>query len=544
MPFSQRLREVILGFLHLTPAPRQSVQLLESVDFGANVARNRVWYRGDPSELSQLAKQLSASGADDTAATRFWAQAPAFGQIRKAHTGLPAVMADTLGALVKADCGPFAFGDAALDARFAALAQSAGLYALIGHAVTETLVTGDGAFKISVDPAASPHPMVEFRAADRVRYRRRRGRVEAVEFLTPLESPTGQEYMLSEVYAEGCVDYRLLDSAGNPCALPLAESPKEGRAKEATGEAIYTKYSDKTSNSVCGEAPDTAVSADCTAADDAAADATAGGWQALAGLRPARFAGGFTLAVPLQFFASSRFPGRGRSIYDSKTDAFDALDEVFSQWIDAVRAGRVLRYIPDDLVPRSPETGALQNPGYFASNFVITGHSSREDARDRIEMQQADIRYQAFSSSYAAMLDLCLQGILSPATLGINVGRMASAENQRERKDATGFTRGAIVDALEQALPRLAVSLLRADDLMQGRAAGSYPFPSVRFGEYAAPDFETRVNTLAVARKAGLISRKAAVAELWGAGKTPAQQAGELAALEQEDALQAVRTHA
>ena len=34
------------------------------------------------------------------------------------------------------------------------------------------------------------------------------------------------------------------------------------------------------------------------------------------------------MAVPLMFFKSLKFEGRGKSIFDNKSDAFDALDEV------------------------------------------------------------------------------------------------------------------------------------------------------------------------------------------------------------------------
>jgi len=47
------------------------------------------------------------------------------------------------------------------------------------------------------------------------------------------------------------------------------------------------------------------------------------------------------MAVPMKFFKSPKFENRGNSIFERKSDNFDALDEVISQWIDAIRAGRV-----------------------------------------------------------------------------------------------------------------------------------------------------------------------------------------------------------
>ena len=46
------------------------------------------------------------------------------------------------------------------------------------------------------------------------------------------------------------------------------------------------------------------------------------------------------LAVPLKIYESAKYEGRGGSIFDGKLDSFDAFDEAWSQWMDALRAGR------------------------------------------------------------------------------------------------------------------------------------------------------------------------------------------------------------
>lgn len=48
----------------------------------------------------------------------------------------------------------------------------------------------------------------------------------------------------------------------------------------------------------------------------------------------------FNMAVPFMIYESEKWEGRGQSIFDGKTDNFDSLDETWSQWIDALRAGR------------------------------------------------------------------------------------------------------------------------------------------------------------------------------------------------------------
>ena len=251
------------------------------------------------------------------------------------------------------------------------------------------------------------------------------------------------------------------------------------------------------------------------------------------GLQSVTFDGTFMLAVPLQFWPSSRWRGRGQSVFDKKTDAFDAHDEIISQWMDAVRAGRVQKYIPESLIPRDPATGALRTPDSFGTQFISIQSSNKENAEDKIDTIQPEIRYEAFLASYTATLDMCLQGIMSPATLGIDVGKMASAEAQREKKDVTGFTRNAITDALEKALPQLAQITLAAQDILQGRAPGTYE-ATVSFGEYGAPDFDSRVQTISNAATAGIMSVEAQVEELWGSSKDDEWKAEEVARIRQE----------
>ena len=177
-----------------------------------------------------------------------------------------------------------------------------------------------------------------------------------------------------------------------------------------------------------------------------------------------------------------------------------------------------LNYIPEDMIPRDPETGKLRSVDSFGTNFIQVQSSNKENATAQIDTVQPEIRYDAFVESYAATLNMCLQGIVSPATLGIDVGKMSSAEAQREKKDITGMTRNAITDALEKVLPQVVCSMLMTYDLMHSNQAGAYE-PKVTFGEYGAPDFDSRVQTIASAAAASVMSVEAQVDELWGASK-------------------------
>ena len=456
MRIMERVKSMIRNWLEIQPASAKGFTIREPISFETNVMRNRIWYRGDASELDQLFKALAE---DAVCSARFWAASPQDETIRKAHSGLPGIMVDTFVALVTADLGDIDFeSNDHAKGEWEQIAKENKLPELISNAIAETLVTGDGAFKLNIDTNISSSPILEYWGADSVEYVYSHGRVQEIHFL----SAVGERgRILKEIYKPGSITYKLMQ---NDHELPLD-------AEESTAE-----------------------------------------------LQPVEFNGDFMLAVPMRFWPSSRWRGRGQSIYDRKNDAFDAHDEVISQWMDAVRSGRVQKYIPESLIPKDPKTGALQKPNSFGSHFVAIETSNKENAQDEIKTIQPDIRYEAFLASYTATLNMCLQGVMSPATLGIDVGKMSSAEAQREKKDVTGITRNAITSALEEALPQVAQIALAAQDILSGGTPGTYN-ATVTFGEYGAPDFDSRVQTVGSAAGSGVMSIEAQVDELWGSSK-------------------------
>ena len=476
MRWIERVKTMIRSWLEIQPASGKGLVIREPVSFETNVLRNRIWYRGDACELDQLFKLL---GDDEVSRARFWAAAPEDESIRKAHSGLPGIMVDILAGIVKADLNELDFdGPAAQDAaaRWAQLAEENDLPGLVSRAVADTLVTGDGAFKISLDPNVSTEPILEFRGADQVEYRTSHGRIQEICFL----SPVGERgRILREVYAPGRVQYELLDADK---VLPVTAEP------------------------------------------------------GTAALRDVTFAGDFMLAVPLQFWPSARWRGRGQSIFDKKTDAFDAHDEIISQWMDAVRAGRVQRYIPESLIPRNPENGALRMPNAFGCRFVAVHESSKENADDKIQTEQPDIRYDAFLASYTATLDMCLQGIMSPATLGIDLGKMSSADAQREKKGR------------DRLHPQRHYRCAGKSAALPGQNCPESPgYPKqpaarrilrlLQLWRVRCPQLDSRVQTVAAAAGAGLMSVEAQVDELWGSSKDDAWKAAEVQRIRLEQGI-------
>lgn len=74
-----------------------SIRIIEPMSFEANVFKNQIWYRGDPSELHQFYTSID----DMMGNTRFWQAVATNGvDFRKIHTGLPGLIIDVLADIV------------------------------------------------------------------------------------------------------------------------------------------------------------------------------------------------------------------------------------------------------------------------------------------------------------------------------------------------------------------------------------------------------------------------------------------------------------
>lgn len=461
--------------LKINPAPDKTIVIKEPLSFQGNVLKNRIWYRGDPSELDQFFKQ---SAKDMVSQSRFWAAVPSEKlNIRKIHSGLPAMIVDRLSDIVIADLDGIELDTKELSNLWDEVSQDNKFDELIGEAISETLVTGDGAFKITIDTDVTEYPIIEYFSGERVAYNLNRGRVHEVMFYTSY-AVREKEYSLEEIFGKGYIKYKLYESDGKEVALSTV--------------------------------PETAALKDTT------------------------FTGDFIMAVPMKFFKSPKFKGRGKSLFDSKSDSFDALDETISQWIDAIRDGRVQKYIPEDLIPRNPATGELLEPNPFDNKFIAMGSSLKEDDKSKIETVQPEISYEAFVSTYANNLDMCLQGIISPSTLGIDLKKTDNAEAQREKEKATLYTRGKIIDTLNEVIPKVVSIVLMVNDLISEKKPGEYE-ASVSFGEYASPSFDTVVETVGKAKGYGIMSIEKAIDELYGDTMTDDEKAEEIKRIKEQN---------
>lgn len=474
---SENVKRGIRSWLNVQEASPTNILINEPLDYEANAIKNRIWYRGDSEELQQLYSQID-TGVDKY---KFWACKSTPGQeIRKIHTGLPALVVDTLAGITLADLDIQIEKDREAQELWEQIDKDNKFRKKLEKAVKETLYIGDGAFKISFDTQLSQYPIIEFYPGDRIELVTERGRIREIVFKTAYRHGR-RDYVLYEHYGYGMIAYELYrgDTQVSLQSIPQTEN-----------------------------LVDVAFGTD----------------------KPE---GKYMMAVPIQFYESGKWDERGQSIFDKKIDSYDAFDEVWSQWMDAVRMGRAKEYIPDCLIPRNPETGEMMRPNHFDNRFIAVGNDMSENAKNMIDVKQPNIPHESYLASYCTALDLCLQGLISPSTLGIDVKKLDNSEAQREKEKATLYTRDTIINALQVDIPLLVETVLKAYNEFYRKPVKPLDV-TVEFGDYANPSFESQIETISKARQGQIMSVDAAVDELYGDDKDDTWKQEEIKRLKEE----------
>lgn len=450
-----KLIRKLLNFLRIKEYNGYGFDITRELTYEANAAKNKIWYNGDGGELSQLYGQTTNRN------NSFWGATETRGmEIRKIHSGLPHLIVSTLANIVLADMGDLDFGeDAKSGELWEEIAEENNWKQLSKRALSDVLKVGDGAFKISFQETVSDLPLIDFYDGAYVDYVYAGGRIKEIHFFNHYDRGH-KRYTLEEIYGYGYINYRLYNDNEEVPLTTLTET---------------------------------------------------------ADLEPLTFDKRVILAVPFSIFASDVYKGRGASIYDGKTDAFDALDEVLSQWIDALRSARTRTYIPESLIPRNFETGGLLTPNNFDNRFIKIASDLSEGAKNTIDVESPIIQTDAYVETYMTVLDLCLQGIISPSTLGIDVKKLDNAEAQREKEKMTLYTRQTIIDAMVPVLRDLVQAVFNAYALQYRQTITDVAF-DVNFGEYANPSFEAVIETMSNPNTP--MSIEARVEEIWGNSKT------------------------
>lgn len=448
------IKRMIRNWLEIKSPNSMQINIEQLTNFEGHAFINNIWYRGDANELNQLYEQLD----DRLGNTHFWGSKPTLGMnIRKIHTGLPAMIIDTLADVSTDDLNKIEAKNR--NEEWKKISEENNIKELIRESVVGSLSIGDGAFKWSIDTDISNYPIIEFYDGSRVDFEYERGRLVAIIFKTK-KIINKQRYTLLERYDKSGITYKLINKEGIESNIQNFQE-------------LSKKYQNVTNRNK------------------------------------------FIMALPIMFRKSKKYIGRGKSLFDGKLDNFDAFDEVWSQWMLALRKGQIKTYIPESLLPRDPSTGVLLRGSDFDNDYISVEDMIAEDGKSKIETTQGQIQHDALLSTYITALDQCLTGLISPSTLGIDTKKIDNAEATREKEKTTLYKRNQIIEVLTKTISDIVDITFKVYDTMNDKAVTDTK-ATVTFGGYANPSFEAQIETVGKAKTNGIMSVETSIEELYG----------------------------
>lgn len=504
MNIIEKVRQRILKFLRLEHlADNPNGERYTYIQDAGNVNRYdmeeaRVWYLGSSSELLNFYLNKQVSGhSEEPAYNRnnaeyYWSQSVGENHIKRVHSGIPRAIIDTLCNVIGT---PLLSATDASGVKYdlTALLDGIGFQkTYMQEQLPLTMAIGWGAWKIDIPTSAnkvSDWPIVRFYEARNCDFVVKDGITIGVIFKDYYQWQ-GKKYLLLETRrinerGNSAIEYELfrLSENNDVKEVPLDTVPELARLTDV--EIPNFRH---------------------------------------------------ILAVPCRFFFDPNNPDYGRSIYYGKYDLFDDLDQSLSQRSQTCRVSTPVEYYAPDVLERGKD-GKPFVQKMFNRQFVMKSGVPDADGKvdNSIQTTQPQLNFDQYTQEQMAILDMILTGVLSPATMGIDVAKKDNADAQREKEKVTIMTRNNVIDAETRILKELISLTMAMTDYMRTGSLDldkSYQV-SVKFSEFANPSFESLSQVLLPLWQAGAISDEMFVEKLYGDSLSKDEKEREIEAIRQ-----------
>lgn len=452
----------------------------------------KMWYIGDSDELlNYYTNQQLYENAEEPIYNRnkknyFWGISSTEGDIKRVHSGIPNAIVATLTNAIGVP--KTSISDAELNAKLDRIKKKNDFESLLNQQqMPMTAVEGWGAFKINIDKTISDTVMIQYYEA------------ENVEFVYKSGILVGIIY--KDYYRYNNKDYVLLETRriANGNSLIEYELFRMGKNDE-----VYPVE--------CDEVPELSN---------------------LKSLIIPNF--NKILGVPSKFFYDPLNKNYGKSIFAGKIDLFDDLDQILSQDSQTVRVSTPVEYYPIDVLERQrngqPKMPKVYNRQFLKKETAPNGDGTTDGT---IQTTQPQLNFDQYSQDAQDKLGFILTGLLSPATMGIDIAKKDNADAQREKEKITIMTRNNIINKETMIVKDLLSLCLSLQEYLDTGTITLQDYDiSVNFNEFANPSFESELQTLGPAWSDGQISTSRYVELLWGDKLSDEEKALEVAYLEE-----------
>ena len=446
-----------------------------------------VWYTGDADELLNFyTRAIAIDYNSDPILNRnkksyFWSVSSTEQDIKRTHSGQPRNITDTLVNIIglpRAGVGAPGSPLEKVNDRLQVILEENGFNKLLMQKARPlTLTEGWGGWKINYDIDLADTPLLLYYRAESVDFIYRSGRLVAIIYKDYYQDEKRKDYILFEIRRQEkgnlIIEKELFEITPNTDVIKPMKLSDLKQLKDVKPKIQISNYR------------------------------------------------GF-LGYPCIYFDDNNGDCPGRSIFTGKIDLFDDLDQCLSQSANTVRRSTTIEYFDVKYLEKDENTGLPKMPHSFDRKYVSykgvkTGDGLLQGTGP-VTATQPKLDFVQYSTEATNILLQIISGIMSPATLGIDIAKKDNAEAQREKEKVTIFTRNAIMSEESKIIKAICNDLLCADEMMhnKGKITNHKYDVYVQYDEFADASFEKKLETVLMGWREGMISDEMAVDYLYG----------------------------
>lgn len=244
------------------------------------------------------------------------------------------------------------------------------------------------------------------------------------------------------------------------------------------------------------------------------------------------------LGVPFIYFKNPIYKNYGKGVLEGKFTELDNLDQAESVASWCVRVSTPIEYYSEDVLERRNKNGIPSVPSAFNRQYVKKETLPNGDGEvndPSIITTQPHLDIAQYQNEIANIKLAILDGLISPATMGMDMARNNNALAQREKEKITISTRNAIIKAETEALKKLIKIAIATYKFLNSNGVFYIDDEmeiNIKYNEFANPSFENELPILGNAWNLGQISTEKYVELLWGDKISDKDKAKEIAYLE------------
>ena len=248
------------------------------------------------------------------------------------------------------------------------------------------------------------------------------------------------------------------------------------------------------------------------------------------------------LGVPFIYFKNPIYKNYGKGVLEGKFTELDNLDQAESVASWCVRVSTPIEYYSEDVLERRNKNGIPSVPSAFNRQYVKKETLPNGDGEindPSIITTQPHLDIAQYQNEIASIKLAILDGLISPATMGMDMARNNNALAQREKEKITISTRNTINKAEMVALKKLIKIAIATYKFLNGNGVFNIDEEmeiNIKYDEFANPSFENELPILGNAWNLGQISTEKYVELLWGDKISKEDKAKEIAYLEKNRA--------